>query len=52
VLIGGLLMDAANAAFGYGAGPRLALALAVPLLGIGALLLRPVREPRRAPAAG
>lgn len=52
VLIGGLLMDAANAVFGYGSGPRLALGLAVPLLGLGALLLRPVREPHRAASGG
>lgn len=47
VLLGGLLMDFVNAAIGYGSGPRAALALAVPLLLAGALVLRPVREPAR-----
>jgi MFS family permease len=47
VMTGGLLMDAANAAFGYGSGPRFALALAVIYYVFGALLLRPVVEPAR-----
>jgi len=51
VLIGGLLMDAANGLLGYGVGPRFAIGLAVPLFALGALLLRPVREPRRTRAA-
>ncbi|MCJ7712659.1 MAG: MFS transporter [Chloroflexi bacterium] len=46
--IGGIVIDLTNAAFGEGVGPRLAIGLSVPLLGIGALLLRPVVEPRRA----
>ena len=46
VMTGGLLMDAANAALGYGSGPRLALALAVIYYVLGALFLRPVVEPR------
>ena len=40
-------MDATNAAFGYGNGPRFALALAVVYYVFGALLLRPVVEPKR-----
>jgi MFS family permease len=51
VTTGGLLMDAANAAVGYGQGPRLAFLLAVVYFALGALLLRPVVEPRRAEAA-
>ncbi len=50
--IGGIVIDLTNAAFGEGIGPRLAIGLSVPLLGIGALLLRPVVEPRRAGSAG
>jgi MFS family permease len=46
--IGGLVIDLTNVALGEGAGPRIAFALSVPLLIIGALLLRPVVEPRRA----
>jgi MFS family permease len=45
--IGGIVIDLTNAALGEGAGPRIAIGLSVPLLGIGALLLRPVVEPRR-----
>lgn len=48
VMTGGLLMDAMNAAMGYGSGPRFALALAVIYYFMGALLLRPVVEPKRA----
>jgi MFS family permease len=51
VTTGGALMDGANAALGYGQGPRLALLLAVAYFGLGALLLRPVVEPRRRAAA-
>jgi hypothetical protein len=52
VMTGGALMDAVNAALGYGQGPRLAFGLAVVYFAVGALLLRPVVEPRRAqPAA-
>ncbi|MCI0584571.1 MAG: MFS transporter [Chloroflexi bacterium] len=47
VMTGGLLMDAMNAAMGYGSGPRFALALAVIYYVFGALLLKPVVEPRR-----
>ena len=46
--IGGLVIDLSNQALGEGAGPRVAIGLSVPLLVIGALLLRPVREPGRA----
>jgi len=46
--IGGILIDVTNIALGEGAGPRIAIGLSVPLLIIGALLLRPVVEPRRA----
>ncbi|HEX5589176.1 MAG TPA: MFS transporter [Candidatus Limnocylindrales bacterium] len=46
VMTGGLLMDAANAAMGYGTGPRFALGLAVIYYVFGALLLKPVVEPR------
>jgi MFS family permease len=46
--IGGLVIDLTNAALGEGAGPRIAFGLSVPLLVIGAMLLRPVVEPRRA----
>jgi MFS family permease len=46
--IGGLVIDLSNAALGEGAGPRVAIGLSVPLLIIGALLLRPVQEPGRA----
>jgi MFS family permease len=46
--IGGLVIDLTNQALGEGTGPRVAIALSVPLLVIGALLLRPVREPGRA----
>ena len=47
VMTGGLLMDAANAAMGYGTGPRFALGLAVVYYLFGALFLKPVIEPRR-----
>jgi len=50
--IGGLVIDLTNAALGEGAGPRIAIGLSVPLLIIGALLLRPVVEPRRAGQGG
>ena len=51
VMTGGLLLDATNGAIGYGAGPRFALALAAGYFALGALLLRPVVEPPRAPLA-
>ena len=41
------MIDVTNAVIGEGVGPRIAIALSVPLLGIGALLLRPVQEPHR-----
>jgi MFS family permease len=50
--IGGLVIDLTNAALGEGAGPRIAFGLSVPLLIFGALLLRPVVEPRRAARGG
>jgi hypothetical protein len=49
--IGGLVIDLSNAALGEGAGPRVAIGLSVPLLIIGAVLLRPVKEPGRTAAA-
>jgi MFS family permease len=45
--IGGIVIDVTNAVIAEGVGPRIAIALSVPLLGIGALLLRPVQEPHR-----
>ena len=45
--IGGIVIDVTNAVIGEGAGPRIAIGLSVPLLAIGALLLRPVKEPQR-----
>jgi MFS family permease len=50
ILLGGKLMDLVNAMAGYGTGPRAAFLLAVVLFALGALLLRPVVEPRRAEA--
>ncbi len=47
--IGGLVIDLANAVIGEGIGPRIAIGLSVPLLGLGALLLHPVKEPGRTP---
>ena len=47
--IGGLVIDVSNAVIEQGIGPRLAIGLSVPLLGVGALLLRPVKEPGRTP---
>lgn len=49
VMTGGLAMDAVNRGFGYGLGPRVAFGLAVVYFALGALLLRPVVEPRRIP---
>jgi MFS family permease len=49
---GGLILDLANITLGEGAGPRVAIGLSVPLLLIGALLLRPVVEPVRGARAG
>lgn len=46
VLSGGVLMDTVNGVFGYGLGPRYAFGLAAAYLVLGALLLRPVVEPR------
>lgn len=46
LLFGGKLMDVVNAAMTYGTGPRAAFLLAVVFFGLGALLLRPVVEPR------
>ncbi len=45
--IGGLLIDLSNAVISPGIGPRVAFAMAVALLAIGAVVLRPVREPVR-----
>lgn len=47
VMTGGLAMDAVNRGFRYGLGPRVAFGLAVLYFALGALLLRPVVEPRR-----
>lgn len=41
-----LVMDTVNATVGYGAGPRAAMVVGIACYGIGALLLRPVREGR------
>jgi hypothetical protein len=46
VMTGGALMDATNAALGYGQGPRVAFGLAAVDFVVGALLLQPVTEPR------
>jgi MFS family permease len=45
--IGGVIIDVSNAVIAEGIGPRIAIALSVPLLAIGAMLLRPVKEPAR-----
>ncbi len=45
--IGLVILDAGNAALGYGAGPRIALAVACTYYLIGSALLTRVREPRR-----
>jgi MFS family permease len=42
----GFVMDRVNASAGYGAGPRAAIVVGIACYGIGALLLRPVRERR------
>jgi MFS family permease len=47
VMTGGPLLDAVNATLGYGQGPRVAFLVAVGYFALGALLLRPVVEPRR-----
>ena len=41
-----LVMDNVNAAAGYGTGPRAAMLVGIACYGLGALLLRPVRERR------
>ena len=41
-----LVMDSVNATAGYGTGPRAAMLVGIACYGIGALLLRPVRERR------
>jgi MFS family permease len=46
LLLGGKLMDIVNGIAGYGAGPRAAFLLAVVFFAFGAILLRPVVEPR------
>ncbi|MES2210857.1 MAG: MFS transporter [Chloroflexota bacterium] len=52
VMSGGLLMDAVNRGLGYGQGPRFAFGLAVVYFAVGALLLRPVVEPRHSGRVG
>ncbi len=47
-VVGGLIVDLVGAAVAPGAGPRAALIVAVTLYVVGAVLLRPVVEPRRA----
>jgi hypothetical protein len=42
-------MDNVNALAGYGSGPRAAMLVGIACRGIGALLLRPVREHRVEP---
>jgi MFS family permease len=49
--IGGIVIDVTNVVIAEGIGPRIAIGLSVPLLVIGALLLRPVKEPVRAQGA-
>jgi MFS family permease len=51
VAIGGVFIDVVNKSLGIGTGDRLELILAMAYFLIGALLLRPVVEPRRGPAA-
>ena len=46
LLAGGKLMDIVNGIAGYGRGPRAAFLLAVVFFVLGAILLRPVVEPR------
>lgn len=46
-VVGGLIVDLVGAAVAPGTGPRAALAVAVALYATGAILLRPVVEPRR-----
>ncbi len=46
LLAGGKLMDIVNGIAGYGTGPRAAFLLAVAFFALGAILLRPVVEPR------
>jgi MFS family permease len=50
-MTGGVLMDNVNHLLGYGQGPRYAFALAVGYFVLGAILLRPVVEPKRAAVA-
>jgi MFS family permease len=45
--IGGVVIDVTNLVIQQGIGPRIAIGLSVPLLGLGALLLHPVKEPVR-----
>jgi MFS family permease len=51
LLLGGKLMDIVNGVAGYGSGPRAAFLLAVSFFALGAILLRPVVEPRLRGAA-
>jgi hypothetical protein len=46
--VGGAAMYAVGVALGVAVGARFAMLLGVVAFGLGALLLRPVREPRRA----
>lgn len=50
--VGGLVIDLVNNHVSAGTGPRIAFAMAVALLAIGAVLLRPVREPVRVAPGG
>lgn len=50
VVIGGTVMDIVGGPSLDGSGPRAALALAIAFYAVGALLLRPVKEPDRATA--
>ena len=47
VMTGGLVIDAVNAAFGLGTGPRAAFLLGAVYYVVSALTLRPVVEPPR-----
>ncbi|MBA2721271.1 MAG: MFS transporter [Chloroflexi bacterium] len=47
VIIGGPLIDVVNRSAGIGAGPRLELMFGVAYFAFGAVMLRPVQEPKR-----
>jgi MFS family permease len=51
VASGGIVIDAVNIAFGYGAGPRAAYLLGAAYYVVAAITLRPVVEPPRGPTS-